>query len=155
MKALSAKIVHFLEKQGLVIVSTIDAKGRIHCSAKGIVGIEEQGKIYLIDLYRANTFKNLQQNSTISITAVDEHHFRGYTIKGKAHIIEREKIKDHVIKSWEERVIGRISKRLIKNIRSEKKSSSHYEARLPSPQYLIVMQAEDIVDLTPAHIKRN
>ncbi|MDP2924449.1 MAG: pyridoxamine 5'-phosphate oxidase family protein [Candidatus Omnitrophota bacterium] len=154
MKELSLDVINFLEKQGFVIVSTIDDRGRIHCAAKGIVGIEKKGKVYLIDIYRARTFSNLQKNPTISITAVDEHLFIGYTLKGKAKIVERERIRKHIIKKWEERVIQRISKRLIKNVKEDRKSLHHPETRFPHPQYLIEVDVEDIVDLTPAHLAK-
>lgn len=153
MKELSKDMVNFLEKQGFVIVSTLDPSGSIHCAAKGIVGIEEKGKIYLIDLYKAKTFENLQKDPTISITAVDEHLFTGYTLKGKAKIVDRNKIKSHIIKAWEERVIQRISKRLIKSLKDYKKSGNHPEAKFPYPQYLIEVDVDEVVDLTPAHLK--
>ncbi|MDD5584609.1 MAG: pyridoxamine 5'-phosphate oxidase family protein [Candidatus Omnitrophica bacterium] len=154
MKQLSSDIIHFLEKQGFVVISTLDASGNsIHCSAKGIVGIEKQGKVYLIDLYRAKTFQNLMRNPAVSLTAVDEHHFMGFTLKGKAQVVESDKIQNHTIKKWEERVIQRISKRVIKNVRENRQSSTHPEARFPAPQYLIVMTVEEIVDLAPKHLK--
>ncbi|MBU2103235.1 MAG: pyridoxamine 5'-phosphate oxidase family protein [Candidatus Omnitrophota bacterium] len=147
---LSKDIIHFFEKQGFVIVSTLDEScGSIHCSAKGIGSITPAGKIYLIDLYRSKTFRNLQANSTVSLTAVDEHHFIGYTLKGKARIIEREKIKNYIIKQWEERVTARISRRLIKNVRGDKRFARHPEARFPAPQYLIVVEVTAVVDLAP------
>lgn len=154
MKELSLEVVNFLEKQGFAIVSTLDSRGGIHCAAKGIVGIEKKGKVYLIDLYNANTFKNLQKRPVISITAVDEHLFSGYTLKGKAKIIAREKIEEHIIKKWEERVIKRISKRLIRNLRDDKKSFHHPEARFPHPKYLIEVDVEAVVDLAPQHLKK-
>ena len=154
MKTLSDDIVNFLERQGFSIVSTLDANGRIHCSAKGIVGIEKKGKVFLIDLYKAETFKNLQRNPTISITSIDEHLFMGYTLKGTAKIVDRDRIKSHIIKAWEERVIQRISKRVIKSIKDYKKSGHHPEAKFPYPEYLIEVDVEDVVDLTPAHLKK-
>lgn len=154
MAKLSSEIINFFHKQGFVIVSTLDSQGKIHCAAKGIIGIEEDGKVYLIDIYRAKTFNNLKSNHTVSITAVDEHEFKGYTLKGQAKIVEREKIKEHIIKSWEQRVIDRISKRVIKNIQRDRGSSTHPETRFPHPQYLIEIQVEDIVDLAPAHLKQ-
>ena len=126
----------------------------IHCSAKGIVGIDEEGKVYLIDLYRANTFNNLKRDSTISITAVDEHQFMGYTLKGRARITEREKIEDHIINNWEERVIQRVSDRVIKNIKEEQKDSYQPEALFPQPQYLIEMEVDEVVNLTPDCLRK-
>jgi len=154
MKALSDDIVNFLERQSFSIVSTLDADGKIHCAAKGIVGIEKRGKVFLIDLYKAETFKNLQRNPTISITSVDEHLFMGYTLKGKAKIVKRSRIKNHIIKIWEERLIERISKRLIKSVKDYKKSGHHPEAKFPHPEYLIEVDVENIVDLTPSHLKK-
>ncbi|MBN2119494.1 MAG: pyridoxamine 5'-phosphate oxidase family protein [Candidatus Omnitrophica bacterium] len=154
MKELSNDIINFFNKQGFVIVSTIDSQGFIHCSAKGIAGIEKEGKIYVIDLYRGGTFNNLKNNPVVSITAVDEKHFTGYTLKGRARIVEKERLGQDIIREWEERVVKRISQRLIKNIQEEKKNSHHPEAELPPVQYLIEIEVENIVDLTPAHIKR-
>ncbi|MFA5008082.1 MAG: pyridoxamine 5'-phosphate oxidase family protein [Candidatus Omnitrophota bacterium] len=154
MKILSDDVINFLERQSFGIVSTLDADGKIHCAAKGIVGIEKKGKVFLVDLYKAETFKNLQRNPTISITFIDEHMFIGYTLKGRAKIVERNKIKNHIIKTWEERVIQRISKRVIKSIKDYKKSGHHPEAKFPHPEYLIEVDVENIVDLAPAQLKK-
>lgn len=154
MVKLSPPIISLLEKQGYVIVSTLDPKGKIHCAAKGIAGIEKRGVVYLIDLFRKKTFSNLKRNATVSITSVDEHQFVGYTLKGEAKIVERDKIEDHIIKKWENRVVQRVSNRLIKNLKEEKAASHHPESLFPQPQYLIEVDIEEIVDLTPPHLKK-
>ena len=154
MKKLSSDIVYFFRQQAFVIVSTLDSQGSIHCSAKGIVRIEEKGKVCLVDLYRGHTFKNLKESSTISITSTDEAQFIGYTLKGKASIVCRDNVETSVVKDWEKRVIQRISKRLIKNVRKDKKTSYHPESQFPHFKYLIEMEVEAIVDLSPAHLKR-
>ncbi len=153
MKSLPKDIINCLKRQSVVIVSTLDSRERIHCAAKGIVGIDPQGKVYVIDLYYRNTFENLKRNPTISITAVDEERFEGYSLKGKAKIVERDKIEEHIMKEWEQKVIERISSRVIKNIQVSKKTRHHPESRMPQPRYLIVIEVEDIVDLTPSHLK--
>ena len=149
---ISKDIVKFLRKQGFVIVSTLDSKGHIHCSAKGIVGIEDEGRVFVIDLYHGNTSANLKANSTVSITAIDEHTFEGYTCKGKAKFIQREKAGTHIIKEWEDKVIERISNRVIRGVK-DKKNIHHPESALPHPKYFIEIDVEEIVDLTPAHLK--
>ncbi|MCM8824101.1 MAG: pyridoxamine 5'-phosphate oxidase family protein [Candidatus Omnitrophica bacterium] len=149
MKSLNRDIVNFFERQGFVIVSTINPYGNIHCSAKGIADIDENGLVYIIDLYVGRTFNNLKNNPTISITAIDEHLFIGYTLIGKAKIVEGEKINSNIIMNWEERLIKRISKRVIRNIKDDRKNNRHPESRFPTPKYLIEMEVEDIVDLTP------
>lgn len=154
MENLSKEIIYVFEKQGFVVVSTLGLKGDIHCAAKGIVGIESEGKVYIIDLYKRETFNNLKNNSTVSITAIDEETFTGYTLKGKAKIVDRQEIKEHVIESWENKVVQRVSKRVIGNIKKDRKSPHHPEAIFPQPQYLIEVDVESVVDLTPKQLKR-
>jgi len=87
MKKLSDAIIQFFRSQGCVIVSTIGKDGFPHSSCKGIIKINPNGRVYLLDLYRARTYENLKQNSRISITAIDEHKFIGYCLKGKAEML--------------------------------------------------------------------
>ncbi len=144
------KVVSFLKKQSFVIVSTIDPDGRIHCSAKGIVGVHKEGRVFVIDLYHNKTYNNLKNDPRVSITQVDEHSFTGYTLSGQAKIVLKDDIHDDHIKEWEKRVLKRISERLIKSVRSGKVSSAHYEAQLPEePKYLIEINVENIIDLSP------
>ena len=154
MKRLSEEITQFLQEQGFAIVSTIDRNGNPHSSCKGIVKIDKSGSIYLLDLYREKTYENLKRNPHISITAVDEHRFKGFCLKGKAKIISGDKLKFQIIKTWEEKLTSRITRRLIKNIKGEKGHPRHPEVLLPRPEYMIVMEVEEIVDLTAHHIKR-
>ena len=153
MRRLGNEIIHFFNSQGFVIASTVDKDGKVHTSCKGIVKINLKGEVYLLDLYKHRTYENLKNNPHISITAVDEHRFLGYCLKGKARIIIEDDIKPNIMKSWDDRITSRLSRRILKNIRDEKGHHSHPEALLPKPKYLIVMQVQEIVDLTPQHIK--
>jgi general stress protein 26 len=153
MKRLTDEIIQFLHNQGFVIVSTIDKDGSLHNACKGIVDINRNGKIYLFDLYRQRTHQNLMRNSHISITAVDEHKFVGYSLKGKAKILTGTKINSHLMRAWEDRITSRLTQRLLKNIHEEKGHPHHPEALLPKPEYLIVMNVKEIVDLTPHHLR--
>lgn len=145
--------MQFFHDQGFVIVSTLDSSGDIHNSCKGVVDIKRSGKIYLLDLYLRKTFKNLKRNPRLSITAVDEHRFRGFCLKGKAKLIERDKVNAGTLKAWEDKIASRITQRIIKNIHGEKGHARQPEVLLPKPAYLIEMQVNDIIDLTPQHIK--
>jgi uncharacterized pyridoxamine 5'-phosphate oxidase family protein len=153
MKRLSDEVMWFFETQGCVILSTIDKEGRPHSACKGIVKINQNGRVYLLDLYKARSFLNLKHNAHISITALDEHRFQGYCLKGKAKIIPAEKLPPAIIRAWEEKITGRITQRVLKNLHEEKGHSRHPEALLPHPQYLIAMEVDEIVDLTPHYLK--
>lgn len=149
MQGLSEDIVHFFRSQSFVIVSTIDKQGLIHNSCKGIVKINQTGQVYLLDLYKANTHENLKANPIISLTAVDEHKFRGYSLKGRAKILPAEKIQPQIITAWEERIASRLSRRVLRNMHDEKGHPKHPEVLLPQPEYMIAMEVEEILDLTP------
>jgi general stress protein 26 len=153
MKRLSREIVNFFQNQNFTIVSTVDKNGWPHNSCKGVVKINRSGLIYLLDLYRERTYENLKRNPCISVTAVDEHGFIGYCLKGRAKIIQSEKLNSQIRRAWEDRITSRITRRMIKNIKGKKGHPRHPEALLPKPEYLIVMEAEDVIDLTPHHIK--
>jgi len=147
-------IIQFFHNQRFTIISTIDKKGYPHNSCKGIVEIDKSGKAYLMDLYMAGTYENLKNNPAISITAVDEHKFMGYCLKGKAKIVPKGKVNKRILKLWEDKIAGRISHRLLKNMRGEKGHTAHPEALLPMPTYLIAVDVYEIIDLVPGHIKR-
>jgi len=153
MKKIGSEITQFLLRQGCVVFATIDRGGYPHSACKGIVEIEDAGKIYLLDLYKWKTFANLKRDSHVSITAVDEHKFKGYCIKGKAKIVPRDKIDLALMKAWEDRLTNRLTQRVIKNLHEEKGHPRHPEALMPRPEYLIEVDVEEIVNLTPKHIK--
>lgn len=154
MVKITSQITQLLLSQGCVIVTTIDLAGMPHSACKGIVRIEPEGRVYLLDLYRAKTHANLKRNPHLSITVLDEHKFTGYCLKGRGKIVKEKEINPELIKAWEDRVTSRITQRVLKNITDKKGHPLHPEALLPKPQYLIVMEVCAIVDLTPHHLRR-
>ncbi|MDD3375462.1 MAG: pyridoxamine 5'-phosphate oxidase family protein [Candidatus Omnitrophica bacterium] len=147
---LSKEIIDFFEKNHAVVVSTIDQKGAIHCSVKGLVGIGKTNKLFLTDLYLYRTFQNLKKNPVISVTALDEQRFKGYTLQGKAKIIQRSEIKKDIFNEWESRVVQRITKRIQKSVSTGSKSKKQFEAHLPiEPKYFIEVKIDNVIDLAP------
>lgn len=155
MKALPPEIVQFLHSQRFVVVSTVGNSKMPHNACKGIVDIDPKGIVYLLDLYRGKTLSNLERNPNISITFVDEHKFMGYCLKGIAAIVDKKLLNPHIIKAWEKKIASRITHRLIKNIHDEvvRGHKHHPESLLPKPEYMISMKVNEIVNLTPSHIK--
>lgn len=152
MIRLNEDVVRFLQQHHVMIVTTIDKTGLPHNSCKGLVDISAN-RIYLLDLYRAHTWVNLKHNGHIAVTVIDEHKFRGYCIKGKAKIIKKSQLKPKIIKAWEKKIAQRITKRILKNISADGAHQHHPEVFLPEPEYMIVMEPQSVVDLTPHKIK--
>ena len=153
MQRLSDSVVRFFQEQGFIIVSTIDKEGRPHSSCKGLIKINKNGKVYLLDLYLKKTFENLKYNDNISLTAVDEHKFKGFCLKGKARVFADKKLGIAVKKAWEKMITGRLTQRVLKNVRGEKGHPKHPESLLPNPEYLISVEVEEVVDLAPHQLR--
>lgn len=150
---ISEHITDFLKKQRVMVVSTLDDAGRIHCAVKGIVEVNPEGQIFLIDLFSGRTFRNLEKRSEVSLTAVDKDKFMGYTIQGKATIHSRMGSHDDFISKWQDLIIQRISDRIVNNIRSGKRSKEIFETKLLTPpQHLVEVEVENIIDLSPDHL---
>lgn len=154
MVELAKEVKDFLLKQGFVIVSTIDKNGFPHASCKGIVDIADDGTVFLLDLYHGATYKNVMSNPRLSITAVDEHKFKGYTLKGVARIVNDAKLKEGLIQSWESRIAARVTQRILRNISGQRGHKRHPEALLPAPKYLIAVRPGQVIDLTPQHLAK-
>lgn len=150
MIKLPQEIIEFLKAQGFVIVSSIDKNGFPHSSCKAIVKIEPQGMIFLIDLYHGSTGENIKHNPRINISAVEEHKFIGYCLKGKGQIL-LDDISQELIKIWEENLTSRLTKRLLKNLSEDRVRGHHPEATLPRPKHVIALEVEEIIDLAPYH----
>jgi general stress protein 26 len=153
MKRLPEDVMDFFRNQSFVIVTTLDPDGTPHDSCKDIVRLSRDGRIYLLDLYMRRTFQNLEHNPNMCVAQVDEHHFAGYCLKGKGRIVRIDKLRQQVNKIWQKKMSSRIVTRIIKDLKEEKGHALHPESLLPRPEYMIVMDVSDIIDLTPAHIK--
>ncbi len=153
MLKLSREIINFFGTQGCVVVGTLDNKGYPHASCKGLVKIEEAGQLYLLDAYHGRTFRNLKNNPSACVIAFNEHAFKGFCLKGKARLVHEQELKPDILRAWEERVTGRLTQRVLKNIREEKGSLGHPEAYLPRPRYMIVLEVKEIVNLTPSNLR--
>ncbi|MDD5561547.1 MAG: pyridoxamine 5'-phosphate oxidase family protein [Candidatus Omnitrophica bacterium] len=154
MKQIPSAVTEFLRNQGFVIVASIDKNGFPHSSCKDIVKIEPAGKIYAIDAYCGMTAENIKHNPQVSVSAVDEHKFMGYCLKGRARVMTADAISQEFIRSWENNITSRLAKRLLHNLAQDKSRAHHPEASLPRPQHLIIVTVEEIVNLTPYYLRK-
>jgi len=149
MQQIPTQVIDFLSAQSFVIVSSLDKNGFPHSSCKNIVKLDPLGEVYLIDVYSGMTGENIRRNPQVSISAVDEHKFAGYCLKGKARILPDDHISQEIIKSWEDNITSRLTQRLLRNLAQDKAHNHHPEASLPKPKHLIIMEVEEIIDLAP------
>ena len=153
MKRMSDEVMEFFRKQSFVIVTTLDSDGSPHDSCKDVVRLSRDGRIYLLDLYMRRTFQNLKNNPDMCVAQVDEHRFAGFCLKGKGRIVKIDRLRSRVNKIWQQKMNLRVVNRIIRNIHDEQGHPAQPESLLPRPEYMIVMDVSEIIDLTPAHIK--
>lgn len=153
MKKIPEPVIDFLRTQSFVVIASLDKNGFPHTSCKDIVKIDPEGQVYLVDVYHGLTAENIRRNPQVSISAVDEHKFIGYCLKGRALLIS-EDISQEIIKTWEDKITSRLAKRLLKNLSGDKSSRHHPEASMPLPKHIILIEVEDIVDLAPFNLKK-
>lgn len=145
----SDEVLDFFKGRKIVLVMTLDEEGRIHSAVKGIVQIERAGKIAIVDLYCGKTLRNLQREPRVSVTAIDEERFIGYTLQGKAKIIPQWEIHENFIEKWQDHIVARISERVISSVRRGRKSKEIFEAHFPQhPKHLIEIEVENIINLS-------
>ena len=90
MHKFSDEIKYFIKKY-LAFVATSDGKGIPNVVPKGDIAILDDKHIVFADLYSHQTKNNLTKNPNIAITVVNPASYKGYQLKGKAKIIERQK----------------------------------------------------------------
>ncbi|MDD5556636.1 MAG: pyridoxamine 5'-phosphate oxidase family protein [bacterium] len=150
---LSSEVLDFFGRQNFVIITTVGKNGVPHNACKGIVKAYRDGRVYLLDLYCGRTYRNLSANPRMSLAAADEHRFRGYCLKGRGAIVPVERIAPSVMREWRRRMRSRITRRIIRSVQGDKGHPRHPEALLPAPKYLIALAVDEVVDLTPGHLK--
>lgn len=123
--------------------------GGIHCAVKGVADVDQAGQIFFMDLFSGRTLQNLKKMPVISVTAIDEDKFIGYSLKGKAVIFSPSEKHRDIINKWENYVIQKISDRIIAGVRLGKKSKEIFETRLlAAAKHIIRMDVEEIIDLS-------
>ncbi|MBN1793979.1 MAG: pyridoxamine 5'-phosphate oxidase family protein [Candidatus Omnitrophica bacterium] len=153
MKTIPEEARQFFEEAGFGVISTADKEGRVHSSVKGMLHCDAEGVIYIADLYRQRTLRNLKENPYVSIAVVDEHRFKGYVFEGSAQIIEGKEAVAACIDTWHEALARRMATRVIRNVRGGTGRGDQPEARLPDPEYLIKVTVEKVIDLVPKEIR--
>ena len=139
------EIRDFIKEFSYGFLGTSDGEGKPNISIKGIVDIDTD-KVYFFDLFRAKTRKNLELNPRISFFVIDLDNFIGYQLKGKARIIDGGELFERYLRIWEKKRRDLIISKILQDLKNERVSKGH-DIHLLKPEYLIIMEVEEIYDL--------
>ncbi|MDP8215886.1 MAG: pyridoxamine 5'-phosphate oxidase family protein [Candidatus Kaelpia imicola] len=139
------EIRKFVKKLSYGFLGTSDEEGKPNISIKGVVSVDSRS-LYFCDLFMAKTKKNLEVNSRISFFVIDWNSFVGFQFKGRAKVEFKGELFEKYISNWERKRNDFIISRMIENLKSEKIVKRH-DLYLLKPEYLIVMDVEEIYDL--------
>ncbi|MDP8253154.1 MAG: pyridoxamine 5'-phosphate oxidase family protein [Candidatus Kaelpia aquatica] len=139
------EIRKFVKKFSYGFLGTSDKGGKPNISIKGVVSVDSKS-LYFCDLFMAKTKKNLEINPQISFFVIDWDSFVGYQFKGKAKVEFKGELFEKHVSSWERKRNDFIISRMIDNLKSDKIIKRH-DLYLLKPEYLIVMDVEEIYDL--------
>ena len=104
-------------------VATASPAGVPNTTPKGTVKILDDEHLLFADLFSLKTRENLEKNSNVAITVVDEKNFKGYQLKGSAELLASGPLYDQV---------------------SEELKQAPME--LPSPRYVVKITVESVYD---------
>ncbi len=137
----------FLKKKTFINVATCNKSGRPNVAPKFLLKIENNF-IFLIDYVRNTTLKNIKINPAVSISSVNLETLKGYQINGKAQILKKDKKNAYLnlLKEYEQKQLDLSTKRLIKALHNEGKSSG-YEAEFPKRVAIIRVQVTEAVGI--------
>ena len=131
-------------------MATHDEKGAIHTSAKGLLKLDAEGKIFLLDLYKGRTCRNIKKNPNVTLTFIDDRKFAGYAIMGKARIRRENAVPESTLKEWEKHISKRMARRIVSHVKQPQGVSDWIpEASFPAPKHVIEVKTERVVDLAP------
>ena len=136
----------FLLNKGFISVGTSDLSGQPNAVPKYIVEIDN-GFIYLADYVIGKTFQNLKINPKISLSTIDIKTLEGLQINGVAKIITKGPLYKKLLKAMVEQEVHHTAKRIVEEVRGEKKSDA-YEMQFPERVVMLKVKCKKITKIS-------
>jgi len=146
-------LVQLLQKTDFISVGTADEHGQPSVANKFILKIEGNS-VYIVDLIKGRTWRNLQYNPLISLTVMDEDNLRNYQINGTASVLEAGSELDRLLAEFADKQVLFATDRIISGVQQLK---PHKDQVFSSVQARVVYKVtvSEVVEVGPtARIKK-
>lgn len=122
-------------------------------ASKMLVEIALPNLIFFLDYKHTQTYANVMQNPVLSISFMDDAHFSGYRLTGKAEVLEGGAEYEEIKKKWQKRLIGYEADRIVQRVRGEY-SSRDAENTLPENFIIVKVTGSSAAMIRPDRVFR-
>ncbi len=112
-------LIVLLQKADFISVGTSDENGQPSVASKFLLKVEGKN-IYLVDLIKGKTWRNLRYNPIISLSVMDEDNLRGYQINGAVSVLESGKEFDLLMLEFSEKQVTFATNKIIAGVQQMK-----------------------------------
>lgn len=116
---ISRGLAALLKKSEFISVGTSDASGSPSVASKFLLKVDGN-TVYLVDLIKGKTLRNVRYNPIISLSVMDEDNLRGYQINGTVSVIEFGKEFDLLMLEFTEKQVSFATNRIIAGVQQSK-----------------------------------
>ena len=141
------EIATCLKKHAFITVATCDLFNKPNASPKFLLSVENN-YIYLVDYVISKTWRNIKENSQISISVIDMNTLVGYQLIGIAEILKRGKERKKMKDVLNRKIMDLSIDRVISAVKSGFKSEG-YEISMPVRVVIFKVDVKEIVIISP------
>jgi len=116
---ISPGLIALLQKADFVSVGTADEHGQPSVASKFLLKVDGSS-LYLVDLVKGKTWRNLQYNPFISLTVMDEDNLRNYQINGTAKVLEAGSEFDLLMLEFADKQVSFATNKIITGVQQSK-----------------------------------
>ncbi len=108
-----------LQKADFISVGTSDENGQPSVASKFLLKVEGNN-IYLVDLIKGKTWRNLRYNPLISLSVMDEDNLRGYQINGTVLALDSGNDFDTLMLEFADKQVSFATNKIISGVQQAK-----------------------------------
>jgi len=123
----------------IVFVGSCAPDGTPYVAPKMLVEVESPNRVYFLEYKFTQTYANIQKNSRISVSFMNDRIFTGYRLNGECEIIYQGEEYERVEQAWKTRLVAYEADRMIERIRG---GFSAREAENALPDDFLVVRLE-------------